>query len=93
MIDISKFRYSLKAFIAFEQAMGHSFGDGTPLTDTITLMYCFYIAAGGEEMTFEEFVAELDADEGKLQEFTAWLARKGQVIDELSSKKKATEQS
>lgn len=88
-IDIRKFRYSLKAFIAFEQAVGHTFGEGTPLSDMVTLFYCFYITTpDAEEMTFDDFIQELDKEEDKIREFSAWLERKGRIQEELEDKKK-----
>lgn len=67
-------RYSLRAFMLFEQMLSKPFNIET-LTDTYVLLYCFLMATNKPfDITFEQYMDLLDENPAAVREFNTWFA-------------------
>lgn len=86
-------KYSLRAFMLFEQMLSKPFNVET-LTDTYVLFYCFLMASNKPfDITFEQYMDLLDENPETVREFNKWFAeetaRQAQITNPEKPKKGA----
>ena len=81
-------RYTLRAFMFWEQMMNKTFSVET-LTDTYVLLYCFLLASNKPfDVTFEQFMDLLDENHGAVKEFNIWFREQTELQAQTSNPEK-----
>lgn len=81
-------RYTLRAFMFWEQMMNKTFSVET-LTDTYVLLYCFLLASNKPfDVTFEQFMDLLDENHAAVKEFNMWFREQTELQAQTSNPEK-----
>ena len=78
-------KYTLRAFMFFEQLMNKPFNVET-LTDTYVLLYCFLLASNKPfDITFEQFMDMLDDNHLAVRDFNVWFKEQTEIQAQVAN--------
>lgn len=78
-----KLKYSLRAFVAYEEATGDIYSPS--LKNNLILFYCFLSTSDKEyTKTFDEFISDCDENPKMVEEFLVWLGKEFERINQFS---------